>query len=191
MKYIHDKKISNLVWDLKPANMLLDSDGLVKIIDFGASVRVEESSSLFTGGAKLRGTPAYIAPELYMGIPEDEEVLDPYLCDIYAFGVLMWSLWTGKHPLSHLSTDPKRLYRGVKKRIHSSERGVLLRPIADDKALWDMPPDLKALMVSCWSLRPSERPPSFEVVSKRLKQIDDACEREYAVVREKNEEIEQ
>ncbi len=78
--------------DLKLANVAL-ADRAVKLFDFGIAklVDVEEGSSFTTAGTKI-GTPHYMAPEQIIGHPIDHRA------DIYAFGILVFELLTGRRP---------------------------------------------------------------------------------------------
>jgi hypothetical protein len=77
--------------DIKPANLMLLGDGSVKICDFGISRYTEATARLTQTGAVL-GTPAYMAPEQYEGRPADART------DLYALGVTLYALLTGKMP---------------------------------------------------------------------------------------------
>jgi hypothetical protein len=79
--------------DLKPDNVLINVEG-VKVVDFGiAHIEGPESTRLTKAGAML-GTPAYMAPEQLLGGTVDARA------DIYAFGVMLSEVLTGRHPLS-------------------------------------------------------------------------------------------
>jgi serine/threonine protein kinase len=79
--------------DLKPENVLITSDGRIKIVDFGiAQIEGPEATRLTRAGAML-GTPAYMAPEQLLGGHVDGRA------DIYALGVLLSEIVTGRHPL--------------------------------------------------------------------------------------------
>jgi eukaryotic-like serine/threonine-protein kinase len=72
--------------DLKPANVFLCADGTVKVLDFGLA-------HLFgRAGAISGGTPAYMAPEQWRDHPGDERT------DLFALGVLLYQMATGKVP---------------------------------------------------------------------------------------------
>jgi hypothetical protein len=86
--------------DLKPENVLITPAGDVKVVDFGiAHVEGPEATRLTRAGAML-GTPAYMAPEQLLGASVDHRA------DIYAFGVLLSEMTTGRHPLSVAAATP-------------------------------------------------------------------------------------
>nr|NIP22610.1 serine/threonine protein kinase [Phycisphaerae bacterium]NIX26425.1 protein kinase [Phycisphaerae bacterium] len=76
--------------DMKPSNVLIDMHNQAFLTDFGLARMVEGDSSL-TGSAIL-GTPAYMAPEQGEGKPADER------SDIYALGIMLYELTTGRRP---------------------------------------------------------------------------------------------
>jgi len=75
--------------DVKPSNILLNSDGRIKISDFG--IARLDSSSLTQVGDVL-GTPYYMAPEQFLGVEVNA------LADIYSVGVIAYELLTGRKP---------------------------------------------------------------------------------------------
>ncbi len=74
--------------DLKPANILLSVDNVIKIIDFGVACLVDRQRE--TG--EIAGTPEYMSPEQIRG-----EMLGPQT-DIYALGMIAYQLLTGRLP---------------------------------------------------------------------------------------------
>lgn len=77
--------------DVKPGNILIASDGTVKVGDFGLA-RAAASASTTFGADVLVGSPHYLAPEAVDGRP-----LGP-TADVYALGVLLFEVLTGKPP---------------------------------------------------------------------------------------------
>jgi serine/threonine protein kinase len=73
--------------DLKPENVMIDTQGNVKIMDFGIA-RSMEAVTRLTGS--MVGTPAYMAPEQVAGKAVD------YRTDIYALGLILYEVFTGK-----------------------------------------------------------------------------------------------
>ena len=82
----HEKGV--LHRDLKPANVMLDARGQLRLTDFGLAGLAEDIS-----GADVRsGTPAYMAPEQLAGKEATTR------SDIYALGLVLYELFTGKRP---------------------------------------------------------------------------------------------
>ncbi|WP_460355304.1 serine/threonine-protein kinase [Actinoallomurus acanthiterrae] len=74
--------------DIKPANLFLQQDGRVKVCDFGIARLADRTTLTATGG--LIGTPRYMAPEEFRGVPAD------YRADLYAVGGVLYELFTGR-----------------------------------------------------------------------------------------------
>jgi tRNA A-37 threonylcarbamoyl transferase component Bud32 len=138
--------------DLKPGNVVLPTDGRVRVVDFGLA-RIEQdamvASSRFdrpptidgeqTDG--VQGTPAYMAPELWT------EGACSRASDVWAFGVMLHEMWAGARP-----------FRGP----------GMVDLIADicgpqPAPAVDGPPELGALVARCLDKDPTERPSAEEV----------------------------
>jgi serine/threonine protein kinase len=103
LAYIHKQGVSHN--DLKPANILLFADGVVKLADFGAC------GNTFKG----RGTPAFISPQIANGIHYDDDTpgsngssgpppIDGRKNDVWACGVILFYLLTNMMPF-HKETE--------------------------------------------------------------------------------------
>ena len=77
--------------DIKPQNIMVAADGLVKVMDFGIARPVEREKAMTKTGLVI-GTPDYMAPEQLLGEP-----LDPR-ADLYAAGVVLYECLTGRRP---------------------------------------------------------------------------------------------
>ncbi|MFO1025536.1 MAG: protein kinase [Acetobacteraceae bacterium] len=87
LHYIHSRGVIHR--DIKPSNVMITAEGDAKLTDFGIA-RIESSS--MTKAGTILGTPAYMSPEQLTAGPADAR------SDIYAAGVLLYQLLTGKRP---------------------------------------------------------------------------------------------
>ncbi len=76
--------------DVKPENIMIRSDGVVKLMDFGISHMVDLERLTVTG--QLLGSPAYMAPEHVEGRPLD------FRTDVFAAGIVLYQMTVGKLP---------------------------------------------------------------------------------------------
>jgi serine/threonine protein kinase len=89
--YLHNYSPGPIIYrDLKPSNLMLLADGSIKMIDFGSARHFKQKQSDDT---VYLGTPGYAAPEQY-GLGQTDE-----RTDIYNFGMTIFHMITGKHPL--------------------------------------------------------------------------------------------
>ena len=125
--------------DLKPGNIMLTVDGVVKVIDFGIA-RFDDESSAITEQGIVVGTPAFMAPEHVQG----GSVTLGF--DLYSLGVTLYQLLVGKHPWSSLSPQEAAL---------RAARGSL-------PPLFEMEPTvmapIEALVLSLLQKAPEKRP---------------------------------
>jgi serine/threonine protein kinase len=88
--------------DLRPANVLVSENGLVKVADFGTSRFLEIAAH----GTTVIGSPPYMAPEQFQGKAV-------FASDVYSLGVTMYQMLTGVLPYdTPMPADLERLYRG-------------------------------------------------------------------------------
>jgi serine/threonine-protein kinase len=89
LSYAHEYGVVHR--DIKPSNLFLLRDGTLKVVDFGVA-RVESSELTETGA--ILGTPAYMSPEQFLGLPVDGR------SDLFSVGVILYHLLTGDRPFS-------------------------------------------------------------------------------------------
>jgi len=90
LDYIHSRGVVHR--DLKPENIMVDQDDRTKLIDFGIAGRAGARQLTFGSLAQIMGTPDYIAPEQVNGKAGDAR------SDLYALGVMLYEMLTGKTP---------------------------------------------------------------------------------------------
>lgn len=125
--------------DISPQNILITYDGLVKIVDFGVA-KAAGRSAADTNAGQIKGKPPYMSPEQALGEDIDRRT------DLFALGIILYQLTTGKHPFRGES-DVITLQNIV------SERPVV-PPRAFDK---DYPKPLETVVMKAISRDPNER----------------------------------
>jgi serine/threonine-protein kinase len=80
--------------DLKPQNIMICSDGTIRILDFGIAKSAEGRRITFAGFTPAVGTPDYMAPEQVKGKRGDERT------DIYSLGAMLYEMVTGTTPFT-------------------------------------------------------------------------------------------
>lgn len=88
--YIHRKGIVHM--DVKPSNILMTSDGHIKIMDFGISQKIDGEKTVVLGNSSV-GTHRYMAPEQYDGSGDIDE-----RTDVYSLAILIFRMLTGEFP---------------------------------------------------------------------------------------------
>lgn len=91
--------------DVKPSNLMIDANGIVKLVDFGLAAQREPTDDDVEGGVaqtSVAGTPLYMAPEQAFGERVD------FRADIYALGATLYHLVSGKPPFEAENADALR-----------------------------------------------------------------------------------
>ncbi len=96
LQYAHSQHVIHR--DIKPANVLVTQDGHAKLADFGLARPLDENDIAgLTASHLVMGTPDYMAPEQRAGLGD-------HRVDIYALGVMLYEMLTGRRP--HGIFDP-------------------------------------------------------------------------------------
>jgi serine/threonine protein kinase len=148
--------------DLKPDNVMMTSDGRVKILDFGLARLSSPDPSMgpITQPGTIFGTPAYMAPEQLQGAPADTRA------DVFAFGVLLYEYASGVHPFA--AATPL----GVAGRILESQ------PESLTARRRDVPAAVASVVDRCLSKAPADRFASGAGVARALEQARSAPTRQ-------------
>lgn len=115
--------------DVKPENVLINSDGRVKVADFGLARAVTEATAATTG--TVLGTVAYLSPEIVTAGVADARA------DVYACGVMLYELLTGEQPLTG-ETAIQTAYRHVHEDIPAPSTDVPWLPVEIDDVIASM-----------------------------------------------------
>jgi serine/threonine-protein kinase len=150
--YAHGRDIVHR--DLKPANILLTSDDVPKIADFGLAKFLSEDSGATNTGTIL-GTASYMAPETAAGRSSE---VGPAI-DIYALGAILYELLTGRPPFrGDTMLETLRLVQE-----QSPEPPHVHNPRVDRA--------LEAICLKCLEKTPTDRYPTAEALAEDLERF--------------------
>jgi serine/threonine protein kinase len=146
LQHAHDAGLVHR--DVKPANLLVDDDGVLKITDFGIALAAE--ATRLTELGTILGTAAYLSPEQATG----EEVTAA--ADLYSLGAVLYELLTGRAPLEF----------GSLTEVAAKQRQGLIVPVRDLEP--SAPQPLEATVMRCLARDPRFRPRSAAELSQEL-----------------------
>ncbi|MFN7936239.1 MAG: serine/threonine-protein kinase [Bryobacteraceae bacterium] len=148
LDYIHSKRIIHR--DIKPDNIHVDLQQRVKLMDFG--IAKSHNVALTRVGFTL-GTPYYMAPEQVLG----QQVTT--LVDVYAFGILMFELFTGVKPIGGDSID--------KVFMQILQEPLNLAPLRQTGA----PQSIVEMVERCTAKMPQQRIQGFGAITVELERM--------------------
>jgi serine/threonine-protein kinase len=146
--------------DISPGNVLIDSQGRVKLADFG--IARTDDDEFETQQGMFRGTLPFSAPEVLHGDPVDGR------CDQYACAVLLYQLLTGTHPFKGTET------------AQTITRILTLEPPSVSELRHDVPPELDRAIARAMSKQPDERFRSANEFAETLRRGSTWSERDAA-----------
>ncbi|MBI5488635.1 MAG: serine/threonine protein kinase [Deltaproteobacteria bacterium] len=125
--------------DIKPGNLMVSSEGALKVMDFGLAVLLRRQDREST----VSGTPAYMSPEQLAGMPLDARA------DVFSLAASLYELLTCQLPFADMERAAPPLPPST------------LRP--------DIPPSVAAAIVAALDPDPALRPPSVADLAARLR----------------------
>jgi serine/threonine-protein kinase len=135
--------------DLKPPNILISDQGVVKIVDFGVAAVTSDMSTRLTRVGTLIGTPTYMAPEQVRSRGIDART------DIYSLGVIMYELFTGRPP--YMGDDMAVLFQHVEG-----------NPVPPRQTNPDLSPALEEIILKAMAVDPAQRFQSVDELRRNL-----------------------
>ncbi len=135
--------------DIKPGNIMLTKDGMVKVTDFGIARAWDDSSELTKTGAVI-GTATYFSPEQAQGVPADER------SDLYSLGVVLYEMLCGHPPFSGESP------------VSVAYQHVSAAVSAPSTINSDVTPDLDRIVLHALDKNPAARYQTAEVLREDL-----------------------
>jgi len=163
VRHAHQKGIIHR--DLKPSNILVaeqDGRAVPKIIDFGIARAMDAAGPDFTMGTRGVGTPSYMSPE-QAGL--SEAPIDTRT-DVYALGVVLYELLTGRPPWVLKGRTPAELYRAF--RETTPARPSAVRPGLAHVRPADLGGDLDSIVLKAIEADPERRYGSVEQLADDL-----------------------
>lgn len=139
--------------DVKPDNLLVNSAGELRIIDFALAQPVETNtffSRLFRRKGKVQGTRSYMSPEQIRGAPLDGRA------DIYSFGATAYEIVTGRPPFR--GSNPQEIL----------VKHIVEKPSSPRLFNQDVTEEFAKLLLHCLAKKPQDRPQTFHEVLKAL-----------------------
>jgi len=148
LAHMHEKGVVHR--DIKPQNIMLCTDGSLRIVDFGIAKGAEMRRLTFVGFTPAMGTPDYMAPEQVKGKRGDERT------DIYSLGAILYEMTTGVPPF-----DADNPFLVMNARLTGD-------PVAPHKRNPNIPPEVEEVILHAMEREPRRRMASAELMREQL-----------------------
>ena len=132
--------------DIKPDNLLmtaLESDGIVKLIDFGIA-HAADMASMTQAGSRW-GTPYYMSPEQWRGERGDTR------SDVYSLGIVMYQMLSGRVPFRSAAANSLAQQNDI------ALQHLEVEPVSPRSIRRDIPEELEAIVAKCMAKSPGDR----------------------------------
>ena len=148
LAHMHEREIVHR--DLKPQNIMVCTDGTLRIMDFGIAKAAEGRRITFTGFTPAVGTPDYMAPEQVKGKRGDERT------DIYSLGAILYEMVTGHTP-----------FEGENPFVIMNAR-VISDPVAPRQRNPKVSPAVEEVILHAMARDPADRYPNVAAMKAEL-----------------------
>jgi eukaryotic-like serine/threonine-protein kinase len=152
LEYIHKNGVVHR--DLKPENIMLDPQDGIKLIDFGIASQAGAKRLTYAGFTQALGSPDYISPEQVKGKRGDAR------SDLYAVGVMLYEMLSGKTPFS-----------GPSPLAVMNDR-LINHPVPPREAEPSISPQLQEVLYRALEREPKNRYPSAHSFVQDLEHLD-------------------
>ncbi|CAI9778856.1 unnamed protein product [Fraxinus pennsylvanica] len=165
LAYLHEECLEWVLHcDVKPQNILLDSNFQPKVADFGLSKLINRNRNEKSNFSRIRGTRGYMAPEWVYNLPITSKV------DVYSYGIVLLELITGRSPAND---NESGLVNWVRGKIQNSEERVswieeIVDPSINEEFEKDVAETLVKVALHCAEEDRDSRPKMSQVVDMLL-----------------------